>query len=94
MFPLKNYYESFIKREIVGMKKADVMKRLGNLLACYVVTKEEKRGSKESVHIRYFSCKLDGVEMVPNMDRWWGTIALRIENGVVRESAISVPKQK
>jgi hypothetical protein len=87
MFPLKNYYESFIKREIVGMKREDVVKRLGNLLACSVIVKDKK----ESVHIRYFSCKLDGVEMVPNMDRWLGTIALRIEGGVVRESAISVP---
>ncbi|WP_129692305.1 hypothetical protein [Gottfriedia acidiceleris] len=87
MFPLKNYYESFIKREIVGMKKEDVLKRLGNLLACPVITKD----TKESVHVRFFSCTM---EMKPNMDRWLGTIALRIENGIVKESAISVPEDK
>ncbi|MGG2024199.1 hypothetical protein AB1282_25550 [Gottfriedia sp. S16(2024)] len=91
MFPLKNYYEACIKREIYGMRKEDAMKRLTNILACHVVTKD----TAESVHVRYFSCKLDGVEMVPNMDRWIGTIALRIEGGFVRESAISVSdKQK
>ncbi|MEE6450546.1 hypothetical protein RAH41_08245 [Gottfriedia acidiceleris] len=87
MFPLKNYYESFIKKEIVGMKKEAVLKRLGNLLACPVVTKE----TKESVHVRFFTCTM---KMKPNMDRWLGTIALRIENGVVKESAISVPGDK
>jgi len=87
MFPLKKYYESFIKKEIVGMKKESVLKRLGNLLACPVVTKD----TKESVHFRFFTCPM---EMKPNMDRWLGTIALRIENGIVKESAISVPEDK
>ncbi|PEJ57376.1 hypothetical protein CN692_13260 [Bacillus sp. AFS002410] len=90
MFPLKNYYESIIKQEIVGMEKEAALKRLGNLLACPVISKD----SKDSVHIRCFSCQLEGAEMVPNMDRWIGTIALRIENGVVRESALSVPGDK
>ncbi|ODG93745.1 hypothetical protein BED47_00825 [Gottfriedia luciferensis] len=87
MFPLKNYYESFIKKEIVGMKKEAALKRLGNLLACPVISKD----TKDSVHIRFFTCTM---EMKPNMDRWLGTIALRIENGVVKESAISVPEDK
>ncbi|PET77559.1 hypothetical protein CN514_00750 [Bacillus sp. AFS001701] len=90
MFPLKNYYESFIKKEIVGMKKDDALKKLGNMLACPVITKD----TKESVHVRFFSCKLEGTETKPNIDRWLGTIALRIENGVVKESAISVPEDK
>ncbi|PEL12649.1 hypothetical protein [Bacillus sp. AFS017336] len=89
MFPLKNYYESVIKKEIVGMKKEAALKRLGNLLACPVISKD----SKDSVHIRYFSCKLEGAVLLPNMDRWIGTIALRIDNGVVRESALSVPEK-
>ncbi|QKE72645.1 hypothetical protein HPK19_07425 [Arthrobacter citreus] len=87
MFPLKNYYESFIKKEIVGMKKDAALKKLGNMLACPVITKD----TNESVHVRFFSCTM---EMKPNMDRWLGTIALRIENGVVKESAISVPEDK
>ncbi|PEJ48204.1 hypothetical protein CN692_24160 [Bacillus sp. AFS002410] len=90
MFPLKNYYESIIKKEIVGMEKETALKRLGNLLACPVFSKD----TKGSVHIRYFSCKLEGAEMVPNMDRWIGTIALRIENGIVKETALSVPGEK
>jgi len=87
MFPLKNYYESFIKKEIIGMKKEAVIKRLGNLLACPEIIKD----TKDSVHIRFFSCTM---EMKPNHDRWLGTIALRIENGIVKESAISVPEGK
>ncbi|QKE74785.1 hypothetical protein HPK19_19490 [Arthrobacter citreus] len=90
MFPLKNYYESFIKKEIIGMKKEAALKRLGNILACPVISKD----TKESVHIRYFTCKLEGPEMVPDMDRWIGTIALRIENGIVRETALSIPEDK
>ncbi len=86
MFPLKNYYETFIKKEIVGIKKEDVIKRLGNLLACPVVTKE----TKESVHVRFFTYTMD---MKPS-DNWMGTFALRIENGIVKESAISVPGDK
>lgn len=69
------------------MKREDAIKRLGNLLACHVISKD----TKESVHIRYFPCTM---EMKPNMDRWIGTIALRIENGIVKESAISVPENK
>ncbi len=86
MFPLKNYYESFIKKEILGMKKEDVLKRLGNLLACLVITKD----TRESVHIRFFTCTM---QMKPS-EKWLGTIALRIENGIVKESAISVPDDK
>lgn len=72
------------------MKREDVIKRLGNLLACPVIAKD----TKDSVHIRYFACMLDGADIKPNMDRWLGTIALRIENGIVRESAISIPENK
>jgi len=86
MFPLKNYYESFVKKEIVGMKKEAVLKRLGNLLACPVITKD----TKESVHVRFFSCNMD---MTPNNDRWLGTIALKVVNGIVKDSAISVPEK-
>lgn len=89
MFPLKNYYESFIKKEIIGMKKEDVLKRLGNLLACPLITKDVKN----SVHVRYFSCNQDGPNIVPNMDRWLGTIALQIKEDFVIDSAISVPKK-
>ncbi|MEH7514315.1 hypothetical protein V7146_16500 [Gottfriedia acidiceleris] len=49
------------------------------------------KDTKESVHIRFFTCTM---EMKPNMDRWLGTIALRLENGIVKESAISVPEDK
>jgi len=65
---LKNYYQSFIKKEIIGMKKEAALKKLGNILACPVITKV----TKESVHIRFFTCTM---EMKPNMDRWLGTIA-------------------
>jgi len=65
---LKNYYQSFIKKEIIGMKKEAALKKLGNILACPVITKD----TKESVHIRFFTCTM---EMKPNMDRWLGTIA-------------------
>lgn len=86
MFPLKNYYEAFIKKEIIGMKKEAALKKLGNMLACPVVTKD----TKESVHIRFFTCTM---EMKPS-ETWLGTIALKLQNGIVVESAISVPKNK
>ena len=72
------------------MKKDKVLKRLGNLLACPVITKD----TKNSVHVRYFSCKQEGSNIVPNMDRWLGTIALKIKEGHVIDSAISVPEDK
>ncbi|MET3193710.1 hypothetical protein ABID96_000678 [Bacillus sp. OAE603] len=31
MFPLKNYYESFIKKDIIGLKREVALKRLSNL---------------------------------------------------------------
>lgn len=86
MFPIENYYNSFIKKEIIGMKKEDVLKRLNNLLACPVISKE----TKESVHVRFFTCTM---EMKPNLDRWIGTIALKVKDGYVIDSAVSVPKE-
>lgn len=83
MFPLKNYYESFIKKEIIGVKREDAIKRLGKLLACHVFSKD----TKESVHVRYFTCNFD---MTPT-DKWIGTIALKLKDGYVIDSAISVP---
>jgi hypothetical protein len=86
MFPLKNYYESFIKKDIIGMKKEVAIKKLGNMLACPIITKD----TKESVHVRFFTCTM---EMKPS-ENWLGTIALKLKNGVVIDSAISVPKNK
>ncbi|QKE71893.1 hypothetical protein HPK19_03330 [Arthrobacter citreus] len=85
MFPLKNYYESIIKKEIVGMKREVALKKLGNMLACQVISKD----TKDSVHFRYFPCTM---EMKPNVDRWLGTIAVKFKNDIVVDSAISVPK--
>ncbi|MES9681780.1 hypothetical protein ABWK22_02445 [Gottfriedia acidiceleris] len=85
--PLKKYYESFIKNEIKGMKREPVLKRLGNLLACHVIAKD----TPEVVHVRYFSCD---EQYNPRMDRWIGTIAVKFKNGIVIDSAVSVPKDK
>jgi len=86
MFPLKNYYESFIKKDIIGLKRDAALKRLSNLLACQKISKD----TKEVVHIRYFTC----TESLQPSDTYLGTIALKFSNGYVVESAISIPKEK
>jgi hypothetical protein len=86
MFPLKNYYESFIKKEIIGMKRELALKRLSNLLACQKISKD----TKDVVHIRYFTC----TETLQPTDTYLGTIAIKFSNGYVVDSAISLPKEK
>ena len=86
MFPLKNYYESFIKKDIIGMKRELALKRLNNLLACQKISKD----TKDVVHIRYFTC----TETLQPTDTYLGTIAVKFSNGYVVETAISLPKEK
>lgn len=86
MFPLKNYYESFIKEEIIGMKKEVALKKLSKLLACHVISKD----TKTSIHIRYFTCN----EQMQPTDKWIGTIAVKLKNDIVVDSAISVPNNQ
>lgn len=85
MFPLKNYYESFIKKDIIGLKREAAIKRLSNLLACQKISKN----TKDVVHIRYFTC----TETLQPTDTYLGTIAVKFSNGYVVESAISIPKE-
>lgn len=86
MFPLKNYYESFIKKDLIGVKREIALKRLSNLLACQKISKD----TKEVVHIRYFTC----TETLQPTDTYLGTIAVKFQNGYVVETAISLPKKK
>ncbi|PGL71796.1 hypothetical protein [Bacillus sp. AFS055030] len=86
MFPLKNYYESFIKKDLIGVKRDIALKRLSNLLACQKISKD----TKEVVHIRYFTC----TESLQPTDNYLGTIAVKFQNGYVVETAISLPKEK
>jgi len=86
MFPLKNYYESFIKKDILGMKRELALKRLSNLLACHKISKN----TTDVVHIRYFTC----TETLQPTDTYLGTIAIKFSNGYVVDSAISLPKDK
>ncbi|XRG78904.1 hypothetical protein V5E38_00860 [Rossellomorea sp. GAMAL-10_SWC] len=86
MFPLKNYYESFIKKDLIGVRREIALKRLSNLLACQKISKD----TKEVVHIRYFTC----TETLQPTDTYLGTIAVKFQNGYVVETAISLPKEK
>ncbi|MEH7513227.1 hypothetical protein V7146_10865 [Gottfriedia acidiceleris] len=86
MFPLKNYYESFIKKDLIGVKREIALKRLSNLLACQKISKD----TEEVVHIRYFTC----TETLQPTDTYLGTIAVKFQNGYVVETAISLPKEK
>jgi len=85
MFPLKNYYESFIKKDIIGLKREVALKRLSNLLACQKISKD----TVDVVHIRYFTC----TETLQPTDTYLGTIAVKFANGYVIDSAISTPKE-
>lgn len=84
LFPLKKYYDSFIKKEIIGMKREMALKRLSNLLACHIISKD----TKDVVHIRYFTC----TDTLQPTDKYLGTIAIKFANGYVIDSAISLPK--
>ncbi|WP_088014172.1 hypothetical protein [Gottfriedia acidiceleris] len=84
MFPLKNYYESFIKKEIIGTKREVAIRKLSNLLACHVISKN----TVSAIHIRYFTCN----EQMQPTDKWLGTIAVKLKNDIVIETAISLPK--
>jgi hypothetical protein len=86
VFPLKNYYERFIKNDVIGKEREVALDRLKHLLACHVIIKD----TKEVVHIRYFTCN-DNDEPT---DKYLGTIALKFSHEYVVESAISVPKDK
>lgn len=86
MFPIKTYYEKCIKNEIIGVKRDAVLKRLSNLLACHVISKD----TKEVVHFRYFTC----TDNYQPTDKWIGTIAVKFKNGYATESAVSVPENK
>ncbi|MBP0725516.1 hypothetical protein J5Y03_09985 [Bacillus sp. RG28] len=86
MLPLKNYYERFIKDDVIGRKREVVLDRLNHLLACAVISKN----TRDVVHIRYFTCTINDEPT----DIYLGTIAIRFENGYVVETAISVPENK
>lgn len=85
MFPLKNYYEAFIQNDIIGLQREAALKRLSNLLACQKISKD----TIDVVHIRYFTC----TETLQPTDTYLGTIAVKFANGIVVDSAISIPKE-
>jgi len=72
MLPLENYYNRFIKNDIIGKERAYVIDKLSHLLACHVITKNKV----EVVHIRYFPCN---EKYEPQMDKWIGTIAIKFD---------------